>query len=62
MDRARHILDMNDNNPNALKWIKNVKSNWNGIQKMVEEIKNYQNKKTFQERRIDQTIYSGYKL
>ena len=41
MDRARHILDMNYN-------IKNVKSNWNGIQKMVEEIKNYQNKKTLQ--------------
>ena len=38
-----HILDMNDNNPNALKWIKNVKSNWNVIQKMVKEI-NYQNK------------------
>ena len=48
MDHARHILDMNDNNPNALKWIKNVKSNWNRIQKIVEEIKNYQNKKTFQ--------------
>ena len=30
MDHARHILNMNDNNPNALKWIKNVKQIWNG--------------------------------
>jgi hypothetical protein len=48
MDNARHILNMNDDNPNALNWIKNVKSNWNGIQKMVEEVKIYQNKRTFQ--------------
>ena len=48
MDSARHILDMNDNNPNALKWIKNVKSNWNEIQKMVEEVEHYHNKRTFQ--------------
>ena len=27
MDNAKHILNMNDDNPNALKWIKNVKSN-----------------------------------
>ena len=33
MDNAKHILNMNDDNPNALKWIKNVKSNWNRIQK-----------------------------
>jgi hypothetical protein len=48
MNNARHILNMNDNNPNALNWIKNVKSNWNGIRKMVEEVENYQNKRTFQ--------------
>ena len=33
---------MNDDNPNTLKWIKNVKSNWNKIQKMVKEAENYQ--------------------
>jgi hypothetical protein len=49
MDSAKHILNMNDDNPNALKWIKNVKSNWNGIQKMVGEVENYHNKRTFQE-------------
>ena len=49
INHARHILNMNDNNPNALKWIKNVKQNWNGIQKMVGEIENYYNKRTFQE-------------
>ena len=47
MDNAKHILNMNDDNPNALKWIKNVKSNWNGIQKMVKEAENYHNR-TFQ--------------
>ena len=47
MDNAKHILNMNDDNPNALKWIKNVKSNWNGIQKMVKEAKNYHNRRTF---------------
>jgi len=46
MDNAKHILNMNDDNPNALKWIKNVKSNWNGIQKMV-KAKNYHNRRTF---------------
>ena len=38
MDNAKHILNMNDDNPNALKWIKNVKSNWNEIQKMTEQL------------------------
>jgi hypothetical protein len=35
-------------NDNTLKWIKNVKSNWNEIQKIVKKVENYQNKKTFQ--------------
>ena len=48
MDNAKHILNMNDDNPNALKWIKNVKSNWNGIEKMVKEAENYHNRRTFQ--------------
>ena len=48
MDNAKHILNMNDDNPNALKWIKNVKSNWNGIQKMVKEAGNYHNRRTLQ--------------
>ena len=28
---------------------KKCKTNWNGIQKMVEKVEHYQNKKTFQE-------------
>ena len=39
---------MNDDNANALKRIKNVKSNWNGIQKMVGEAENHHNKRTSQ--------------
>ena len=44
IDNAKHILMI----PNALKWIKNVKSNWNGIQKMVKEAGNYHNRRTLQ--------------
>ena len=39
---------MNDDNPNALKWIKNVKSNWNRIRKMVKEAENHHNRRAFQ--------------
>ena len=48
MDNAKHILNMNDDNPNALKWIKNVKSNWNRIRKMVKEAENHHNRRAFQ--------------
>jgi hypothetical protein len=36
MINVKHILNKNDNNPNALNRTKNIKSNWNRTRKMVE--------------------------
>jgi hypothetical protein len=41
---------------------KNVKSNWNGIRKMVEEVEKYQIKELFKQHGIGQILHSGYKL